>query len=534
MIITPLWHSEFLVDIANSNGENVRILVDAWLSDYAVGDMMERTVKVRLDREKIQTIDAIYISHSHTDHFDPYTLVEIYWLCHREEWSDPGQQKGLPNIDWIASWPRNDGNRKPLLLLPFTLEYLVPLIREYLGDIPLEILYPGKSYALKWIEITGYMFPQSTITNEDDVMMIALENDRELLFAEIDTLPEDDDEDVQNALYRILTRKDYETICYLASRNELEWQLPLLDTPVKRRKSHRAEYIAGRKDAMYAAYQKYEYEDFAGFENIYTIPNLVRGFIGQGIGYPESLSPDFARLQIFPLEEIASMESDIARECGYEFPQRALLPGRQYKAEFGTLEPGRKECPIGILELTHEKWNLETTDVRLYASGPLFPRTLETDTIEHEKKRILEILGTRFLAYWSASPVAPLRDALIKNSGTYRIQCIINNLQLPIIFEYSTALSWFIEVPYREWIQIDESYWFLDIVDFLDGRQELYSNFWHKLDSKTIYRLWTCIGANFCNNELVLNKYRLHFERARQWLDVNSFVEWVLSSIRNS
>ncbi len=66
------------------------------------------------------------------------------------------------------------------------------------------------------------MFPQSTITNEDDVMMIALENDRELLFAEIDTLPEDDDEDVQNALYRILTRKDYETICYLASRNELE------------------------------------------------------------------------------------------------------------------------------------------------------------------------------------------------------------------------------------------------------------------------------------------------------------------------
>lgn len=106
---------------------------------------------------------------------------------------------------------------------------------------------------------------------------------------------------------------------------------------------------------MYAAYQKYEYEDFAGFENIYTIPNLLRGFIGQGIGYPSALSEDLARTQIFPLEEIASMESDIARECGYEFPQRALLSGRQYKAEFGTLEPGRKECPIGTLELSHEK-----------------------------------------------------------------------------------------------------------------------------------------------------------------------------------
>ena len=53
-------------------------------------------------------------------------------------------------------------------------------------------------------------------------MMIAIENDRELLFAEIDTLPEDDNEDVQNALYNILTKKAYETVCYLASRNELE------------------------------------------------------------------------------------------------------------------------------------------------------------------------------------------------------------------------------------------------------------------------------------------------------------------------
>lgn len=79
--------------------------------------------------------------------------------------------------------------------------------------------------------------------------------------------------------------------------------------------------------------------------------------------------------------------------------------------------------------------------MRLYASAPLFSRVLETDTLEHGKKRILEILNTRFLAYWSASPVAPLRDGLMKNGGTYRIQLIINNLQLPIIFEYSTARS---------------------------------------------------------------------------------------------
>lgn len=190
------------------------------------------------------------------------------------------------------------------------------------------------------------MFPQTEITNEDDVMMLAIANDRELLFAEIDTLPEDDNEDVQNALYQILTRREYETVCYLASRNELAGQIPLLDAPASKRKARRAEYIAGRKDEMYASYQKYEYEDFENFSNIYTIPGLVRGFIGQGIVYPQSLSQELYALQIFPLDEIASMESDIARECSYDFPQRALLPGRQYKAEHGTLETGRKECPI--------------------------------------------------------------------------------------------------------------------------------------------------------------------------------------------
>ena len=63
---------------------------------------MERSVKVRFDRERLSSIDAIYISHSHTDHFDPYTLMELYAYA------------------------------QPILILPFTIGYLVPLIREYL------------------------------------------------------------------------------------------------------------------------------------------------------------------------------------------------------------------------------------------------------------------------------------------------------------------------------------------------------------------------------------------------------------------
>lgn len=53
----------------------------------------------------------------------------------------------------------------------------------------------------------------------------------------------------------------------------------------------------------------------------------------------------------------------------------------------------------------------------------------------------------------------------------------------------------------------------------------MYSSFWHRLDPKKIYRLWTCLGATFMNHDLVLAKYRLHFERAKSGETVNTFVE---------
>jgi ribonuclease BN (tRNA processing enzyme) len=108
--------------------------MDSWFSDYAVGDLMERTVKVKLDPEKISTIDAIYISHAHSDHFDPYTLVEIYRSCHVDDRRHLAQ--GQTGKDFSSSITETDGlcrnDKKPLLIVPFTLRYLEPLLTEYL------------------------------------------------------------------------------------------------------------------------------------------------------------------------------------------------------------------------------------------------------------------------------------------------------------------------------------------------------------------------------------------------------------------
>jgi hypothetical protein len=170
------------------------------------------------------------------------------------------------------------------------------------------------------------MFEQENITNEDDVMMLSIANETELLFAEIDTVPDEYDESTARELWRIFTKKEYTTACYLASRNELDGQLRAYDHDAQKRKSWRSEYIANRKEEMRASYEKYEYEEYADLDNIFTLPGFVRGFVGQGIRYPASISASLASFSVFPLSEVVSLEMDMAESCGYSFPQKALIP----------------------------------------------------------------------------------------------------------------------------------------------------------------------------------------------------------------
>lgn len=310
---------------------------------------MERTVKVRLDTEKLKSIDAIYISHAHCDHFDPYTLTEIFGTHH----SDEGRIHASLDSGHGSFVPQDD-EKKPLLILPFTLRYLEEVIREYLPSAEVIWLEPRKPYLLHGIEITGYMWPNPVITNEDDVMMIAISSEHELVFAEIDTVPDMEDEEVQKSLYKVFTRKEYATACYLASRNCLEGQIPYYDIAKDKRKAYRDQYLATQKEEIAFQYERYEYEEFAHHPNLFGVPGFVRGFIGQGIAYPSVMSDELYALSLFPLDELVSIESDFAKNAGYTFPQKALTPGRQYRVENGGIEAGRKECSIGELVKNEE------------------------------------------------------------------------------------------------------------------------------------------------------------------------------------
>jgi L-ascorbate metabolism protein UlaG (beta-lactamase superfamily) len=72
---------------------------------------MERNPRIKIDYSKFN-VDAIFISHSHCDHLDPYTLLEIY----------------------------NNIKPRPLILIPETLTFLLPLFERYLPKQKIQIL----------------------------------------------------------------------------------------------------------------------------------------------------------------------------------------------------------------------------------------------------------------------------------------------------------------------------------------------------------------------------------------------------------
>ncbi len=62
------------------------------------------------------------------------------------------------------------------------------------------------------------------------------------------------------------------------------------------------------------------------------------------------------------------MEGDIARSFGYEFSQKAILAGRQYRIENGTIEQGRKECSIGKVIQNPKSSTNNTQENRIFAT----------------------------------------------------------------------------------------------------------------------------------------------------------------------
>lgn len=475
----------------NTAWETVKILSDAWLSNYAFWDMMARYPKIEIDYEKLE-LDAIFLSHSHCDHLDPYTLIKIY-----------------ENLK-----PR------PLLLIPETLIFLVPLFEKYLPKQKIQILKSWITFNLDWIDITWIIFENDYLTNEDDVMTLAISNETELIYTDVDTVPPENEESI-NLLYDLFTAKNYTQALYLSTRNELPGNFKILEAKsIEERKKILKQYLEQRNDEIEYNYFRFE-EDFIECSDIQELPYFMKAVIGQWIVAP---NPEFLKLRILKLDEEASLEKKAAKKYWRNFPITHFEAGKTYNIEWRKFEIFGNIPFLKNIEMPNPETNLDSDIWKEDKAGPLDERKWN---YKAQEQKILEMLNNKFLPYRIANSEDNLKNAIL-TSKNHKYVVKIRYGNSSEYFERNYFYS-FWSVRFEEergkHEDYNEDYWANDLEDFLEWSQELYSNFWHKLNPKKTYRVWTMLGANFINNDILYKKFSLHFKRASLWKDVDSFVE---------
>lgn len=503
MKIDYLWHSEFIISMDNKFWNQTRILSDVWLSDYAVWDLMWRNPTFKIDYNKIWKIDWIYLSHSHTDHIDPYTLIELYNL-----------------LDY-----------KPTLLVPETIIYLIPLFQKYLHNPDIIILKNKEEIEFCGINLQGFVFDTDYITNEDDVMGLFISNHEEIIFNEVDLVPPDLNE-VHNYLYKTYNRHEYKNRVYIATRNELNWNLKILDIKeVNKRKKFASQYKQNRTEEIEYEYSKYS-EGYIDYLDIYSLPNFHKVFIGQGITYPKDLNKDFLKMQIMTLSEEVKIETKFARQYKKTTNINFLEAGDSYIIGSKKFENIWKINYLQDFNFYKSELDFSVNLNRIYYNTPIFN---EIRDVKKQETIILELINNRFLPYRFAIKQDCIKSVILHNQDrNYNILIKFWTWEnfVQKIYQYNLWFTKFILKEYNN-ERYDESYWANDLDDFNNGVQELYSNFLHNLDSSKSYRLWMCLWANYINNDLVYKKFEFHFCKALEWKTSSDFVLPIYGNLEN-
>gem|GEM_PF-948140 len=110
-------------------------------------------------------------------------------------------------------------------------------------------------------------------------MTLAISNEKELVFTDVDTVPPETLE-ATDLLYNIFTKKNYETALYISTRNELEGNFKIIESKnVEDRKEIAKNYIERRKEEVAYNYERFDYEYLAESSDIQELPNFMKAFV---------------------------------------------------------------------------------------------------------------------------------------------------------------------------------------------------------------------------------------------------------------
>lgn len=471
--------------------ERTRILVDPWLSDHGTGDAMGRFPRLRFDTAILQPVHAVFLSHAHSDHLDPYTLIRLW-----RELPDP-----------------------PVLLLPVTLSFLIPLFEEHLENVEIQVLHAHTPQPFRGVELLGFFDIGLAPTNEDDVMVLVVSHHDERVLVEADANLQLDDPEFRGFISWLMREPGIETAVFLSTENEL-------NGTVEARNCRTAEE---REDLRDAAMN----EMLQGVVDLYTPcddpedlwhgTQVLRFLHGQGLTAPQELDARWQQI-LFPvrIEQRVREERAAAERSGFAVQIDSLDVGAVHTIAGGSLQ---SKVPLpGLQLLDHEAVRRFDPATPFFPDLALAPIRGDTRNTEAQRARIRAMLDQRFLPYLHGSRQPPVLHLLSMVGGVYRIRVHYGaDLDEPLDYELGFGERGFIEVPPGEEAP-HETYWANDLDDMLAGRCDEFTNFCRTLFPEMEIRLWACLAMPLLNSDLVLERTRIHFERAVAGLDAGSYV----------
>jgi L-ascorbate metabolism protein UlaG (beta-lactamase superfamily) len=494
MKILSLGHSAYLLEMSPASGPPVRILVDPWLSDYVLGDLLGRFPRLRFEARALDPVHAVFLSHSHTDHCDPYTLVRLW----------------------------RELSTRPVLFLPQSLRYLEGLLAEHLAGARIVFLEDQKPQGFLGLQVQAFFNPEPRPTNEDDVMVLVVEGDREVFLGESDAVLPLYDPEARSRIAELLLTPRFETAVFHTTRNEGEATMAAASARCVRDRERRV----GR--SLERTYEEVQglYEPLEDLEvDLWQDERLVRLVGGQGISFPQKLGTAWNRV-LFPIriEDRVRIEREVAKQCGCRHAVEAFVPGCAHVVEGGRLQGREHSGAIELLDREDERrYDPKLPQPEPFATAPLRDEARDADA---QRCRLLDCLNQRFLPHLIGARSPPVEHLLAAAGGEYRIRVRFGTTERPLDRDFRAGFERlrFEEAEAEGTAQ--EFYWANDLEDFLDGRCDEFSTFCRSPLGAEAQRLWLCLGLPYLNNDLVERKLRLHCERASRGEPLE---DWVLA-----
>ncbi|MCA8961947.1 MAG: MBL fold metallo-hydrolase [Planctomycetes bacterium] len=496
MKLHALGHSSYILEMRNSDDESVRILADPWITDYVIGDLMARFPRIRIDYERLPEIHGIFLSHAHTDHFCPYSLIELW--------------RELPNA--------------PVILLPQSLAYLQELLHEHLEECSIFVLEQGEAIDFFGLSLSALFNLERRPTNEDDVMMLVVESEQEVFFSECDALLPFYDEAAREAISTYLggEGQGLDTAVFLTTKNELGATMASFNA---KSLEDRATFVAGAEDKINEEIEEIYTPMPHLYPDLWQNERLVRLIGGQGIAFPTRVNPDFNRV-LFPvrLADRVEMEREAADEQELLHQIDVFEPGFIHELSDGELVD-RERCPY--LELLDDESDREFDgELEVFDTFPIAPLRSELRDFDPQEQRILAMLNERFLPYLIGRREPPIEHLLADvDECTYVVRVRYGNAAEWEDRDYEITFGDLRFTRESTGGTADEFYWANDLEDYLTGRCDDFSTFCRAPLPGTARRFWDALGMPFLNNDLVVAKMRFHFERAAEGRTPE---EWVL------